>query len=81
MSKGSRGAIERALEDKYWRQDEGFQAGSRQVPGNLRAREPEDSFREGCAAGDGLGALAEPCASGEESAPGSDLSSLESSEL
>lgn len=46
MSKGSRGAIERALEDKYWRQDEGFQAGSRQVPGNLRAREPEDSFRD-----------------------------------
>lgn len=26
MSKGSRGTIERALKDKYWRQDEGFQA-------------------------------------------------------
>lgn len=29
MSTGSRVAIERDLEDKYWRQDEGFQATSK----------------------------------------------------
>lgn len=45
MSIGSRVAIERDLEDKYWRQDEGFQAISK--PENQRTASERDVRRVG----------------------------------